>query len=571
MSDNSKVLEHNLGTPLVWLKSSEGNVVLDIDDKPIIRFITDFKYIYDEENDDECSIRFQFPSSQYCDSIFFKQDSVLIVQWGYITPGGNFIKSPERKIALRDKKTKYTDKGIQLDLECTDLISYIKNIKTNTVRENTNLVDFIKEVADGKFKATITTHGFITLIGNRGTVRSFEFDEKKNAVSQVAVDNARFESRAIKLDFKKVIKGKSLSINNAIKDLTSNIPDGPYIQDTTDDVLEIKARNFNQDVFKTFTYAGGTGELLNFQSKTDTRKVKEDVKYTARVDPKKKTVEKKEISTGNTAISNILSKQYGTNKEKPNQEEIDVWLQNVQNTFDYNVANPNTQKDIPELSYQRTVITTEAYMGRRNIIEKIRNYSLPAREILNDPDLEGIISNNKISNYSIENLQKKYEADASVIGDPYIIKGRIYLFKNLSKDDTGLWYSVRVTHNISKGSYLTELELIKKPLPIVIADNTNTKTLELNDDTGEVEESDETINTDSTFYSPFINDNDNSENINTNQEEQTKKRIDYLLSGEDYVKTNPDYKTEFDVDKTEIDGINQSTIENLNKPNNEQF
>lgn len=510
MSDKNKVLENQIGTPLTWIKNAKGEVVLDIDQRPLGYRINDFKYIYDEENDDEAEIRLLFPDSRHLNNIIFNADTILKLQWGYVIPGGQVIKSPERTVAIRDLETDYKDNGVELTLKCTDLVSYIKNVKTNTVRNKTDyFVDWLKEVSTGKFRAAVTLDGFKTVIEKDGFTKDFSFDEKTNTVRQVAIDNARFETRSRKLTYKKILKGKSLALNNAIDDLIMDL-DGQLIQDSTDDVLEVRPRNFNQDIFRSFTYKGLTGELLQFKVKTDTKKVKEDKNSSIRVDPKKKTVNEKETDAADTEIARAFSKDNGYFSKEPNQDEIDNWLKDVREIYDYNVRNPTTQLDVPAMTYKRVVMRTETYMGQTVAVEQPYIYTMPAKEILNDPDLQDELSNNRLTNYVVEKLQKKYQATAKIIGDPSLVKAKIYYFANLAKKDIGRWYSVKVSHNINNGGYITEMDLIKKPSSIYI--NSNSSTGKVEDNIEELETTNEVSSSDIEIYK-----SDNLEQKTTNE------------------------------------------------------
>ena len=586
MSDNAKVLKDHLGTPLAWLKNSKGEVVLDTSGVALTRFIKSFTYSYDEENDDEAVLKFEFPGPTHCNNAMFEKSTVWKVQWGYNTNEDGVIKSPERLIALRDKKVKYTSSGIEMTLECTDLISYTKNIKTNTVKKTSYFVDWLREISEGKFKATVTTHGFKTIIEKDGTMEDFEFDEKTNAVKQKAVDNARFETRTRKLNFSKVIKGKSLSINNAIKDLLPDISEGPYILDTTDDKMEIKTRNFNQNIYKTFTFRGVHGELIEFESKSDTRKVKEDGKYTTKVDPRTKQVEDRQIDTGDTSIGSVIARNTNSTAHKPNQEEIDHWIRNANLIYEHNVKHPLDQLEVPPLSYRRTVASTDNYMGQTVLVEKPITYSLQAKEILNDPELEDQISSNRLTNHAIERIQTKYEAKAKIIGDPSLIKGKVYYFSNLAKEDIGKWYSTKVVHKIDSGAYYTEMELVKKPGTIVIVDNSNIKTMEYDNEADQLEYKEEQTNDNSEVYKQeektTLDDNDTQDIAREPETESSEAkaiqgRVDQLSAEDDFSPNNNEsnnYNLSEDDFKTNTSGIpsfNESNFEELNKPNNERF
>lgn len=588
MSDKNKVLKEQLGTPLVWIKNAKGEVVLDANGKYLSSRLTKFKYSYDEENDDECNIKFSFPDSSYCDNIIFNADTVLKVQWGYVTPRNQLIKSPERSIAIRDIKTDYTDSGVELTLECTDLISYIKNVKTNSIKKSSYFVDWLKEVSEGKFKATITLDGFKTIIDKQGTVKDFNFDKKANKVTQVAVDNARFETREVKLNFTRILKGKSLALNNAIDDMLMDMDsqDGPLLQDSTDDVLEIRPRNFEQDIFKSFTYKGTTGELLSFKVRSDTKKIKEDQNFSTNINPKTKTIKEQQVEAADTQISKGFTAQNGFISKEPKQDEIDNWLETVRDIYDYNIKNPTRQKDVPDMTYKRTVLRTESYMGQIVAVEKPFVYTLPAKEILSNPEYLDEVSNNRLTNYTLEKLQKKYQAKATTIGDPSLIKARIYYISNVSKKDTGRWYSVKVEHIIDSGSgYRCEMDMVKKPSSIYLNNNSDSKKVEDNND--ELKVSNQIENKETKFYGADGEkektttdniDNKNDKGIikdNTNDRVDLKGMLDRIeiLNAEDDILNNSDSinPDNFEINNIGLDNSDIINIQNLKKYNADGF
>ena len=127
MSDLSPVLTESFGVPIVWIFTPDGDILRDYDEVPISKYLYDFEYKYDEENDDLCTMKFRFEDIRSFDLPYFQQDVILCVQWGYIPAYGNdILKSPRRKIAIRDLQADYKSDYIELELQCTDLISYLR-------------------------------------------------------------------------------------------------------------------------------------------------------------------------------------------------------------------------------------------------------------------------------------------------------------------------------------------------------------------------------------------------------------------------------------------------------------
>ena len=67
MSDNKPVIINGIGTPRVWLFTNNDIELCDFDGIPISKYLTEFEYIYDEENDDEATMKFLFPTLESFD------------------------------------------------------------------------------------------------------------------------------------------------------------------------------------------------------------------------------------------------------------------------------------------------------------------------------------------------------------------------------------------------------------------------------------------------------------------------------------------------------------------------
>lgn len=540
MSDGAQVLKDGYGTPLAWLYTPEGKVLRDYDGQPISKYLTEFEYYYDEEGDDTCTMVFQFENVNSFNLPYFQQDVILLVKWGYVLPGGELLQSPTRKIAIRDLESEYKPDGIQLRLECTDLVSYLKGFQTKTkanyidpsaasaVEAMDNIYDnvlmWLKEQKGPRYKATITVGKDALRIDNLGEMKSAEYDKNTGRYT-VAKDNVRV-IKDMSLIFKtdRTVRGNSQAITNAIEAQLKFINDrhkdrhdnqGNLFLDGTDDNIEIKYRNFQQDIWKSFTYYGGTGELISFTSNTNTRKIKSDIASNTNVNPFTKKIENTTISTfdmtskgpiditGNNIIGNNLDDgpkfigperepkvviqenldkeyyKYHSNK-KPNEQELRRHVETVIEAFEHDWKNPLDQKGIPDLKFTRNEIGADFYIGQR--VDKPKTMTVPTKVLLNNPEFlpiaEEILSNKKsqfrrdsgLINYTVEKIQRKYEADAEVIGDPTLIKGKIININNVGRLDKGKWYIVSCRHTIKVGQgYTTEMGLMRNPSTVNIA------------------------------------------------------------------------------------------------------
>lgn len=593
MSSIKAILPEGYGMPLAWLYTPSGDVLRDTDNTPITKYLEEFEYEYAEEEDDTCILTFKLPNASTLDLPYFQQDVVLHVQWGFLINSGKLIQSPIRKVAIRDLQTKYGTDGISLTLECTDLVAYLKGFRTNTLRSNSrdlkisravnksedNFMNWLKEISEDNFTVTYTKGKNVQRIDLAGRMQNAEQDLKTGRF-RVAVDNARVQTDQ-SIDFKvgKVIKGKSKTLTQAIKDQLELQADlegsssGKPILDSTDNNIHIKQRNYDQPIFKTFIWAGGTGELLKFTSDTNTRATKEDSATSTAVDPYKKQVVNTTVESADMSKNEFkdigtfdIKKHPITGNErtalldkpaKPREEVLEGWLGDARKVHEHNIKNPLNQKELPDLRYViNKEFVNDPVMGTQTspIFVKI-----PSRQVLNSPDF--IALNQRTSNEIkaryrkattvgsnvVEKIQRKYEATLETIGDPSLIKGKVINVTGLSRLDNGKWYITRARHSIKIGQgYLTTLELLKKPKTINLSAKTmatNPKYDENKDEVYWPVTSEETLIEVFKENPPQTQEGTKLDDVEINTEFKTEesgvidieRRIDYLNAEEDYL------------------------------------
>lgn len=633
MSDIAQVLPEGYGTPLAWLFTADGEILRDFDEMPISKYLTEFEYEYNEEEDDTCTMKFKFESLRSFNLSYFQQDVVMVVQWGFLIENRKFVKSPMRKIAIRDLETSYKEDGIELEVKCTDLVSYLKNYKTRVIKNYSggptaqedalankmegHFIDFLKEIGDGNFQSTITLDKTAAKIDKTGVMRNAEFDEKSGTYS-IAKDNAR-AVKTIYQEFRmaKIIKGHSKSITAAIQDKLKQLDSNgrPFIMDTTDDHIHIKPRNFNQPIFKSYTYYGGTGELISFVSNTNTRKTSEDKAVTSGVNPYKKQIETVHVNaadsskskTGDPYLDEFKNSQeykdiekesqaeldrisggssstptkkgevpgqthhfgevnYSDNNVnvnmqklkpgtkfmepteiKPNEETLKAYINELGEVYTQNINDPLNQKPIPDLKYtvvKQTVKNPYMGDGKMKVISTI-----PSQVVINSAEFQSlsksILSNARaerhkskvLTGYTIEKIQRKYDADAEVIGDPSLIKGKIIYIANVGRLDIGKWYAISVKHkiNIGKG-YMCTMNLMRNPSTININTRTYASNPKYDKDSDTLKFDFNLLNTPSTVYEEIKEDTstasdklDNNDSENKYREEDEIAQMDNRL------------------------------------------
>ena len=602
MSDLTPVIVNGIGSPRAWLFTNNGEPLRDFDEHIIAKYLNKFKYTYNEEEDDECELTFLFPTLRSFDLPYFQQDVILNVEWGYITTDGDIIKSPRRKIAIRDYDTDYKKDGIELVLKCTDLVSYLKNMKTQRVNQYRTV-----DTGSGDPRADIQRQGSKALEdvfydslfgknninvvkkeGNTTTVHNKK-GEKKVGVKDPStgvykpVDRSKKPAwsggygrrvpEAKKIDnlalrnlgnttFNKAVQTKLYwsdklnKLDNGSGITKLNDSDGPSIMDGTDDTLEIKTRNFNQPIYKSYTYYGGSGELLSFKANTETRKNKEQKSVSSGVDPYSKKVVSHSVGVVDTnnskpkTIGQRLQEKQTSTSGKISQEIIAEAFAEEKRVFQegYNTLDPSLKKKKTYITVERTYKTNATpYMGYKPYTDKVVKYT--AAEIIASPDFKDYANKHRnpelkgnsgpggglkkiLTGYSIESIQRKYSATAETIGDPSIIKGKVYQFNNLGRLDRGKWYATSVEHNIEIDSgYITTITLMKNPKPIGISAKTYSSNPKYDKVTDEINITDDIEVKEGVIYEPEDEEKNSTLENMDNVQQESKVREASVVAG----------------------------------------
>ena len=500
MADNSQVLVNGFGMPYVWIFNSRDEIVQIKDergeDKPLNSFVEYFKYRYDEENDDECVIKIGLIHTWQMNSPYFNEDVALKVQWGYILPDGRIVKSAKRTIAIRYKNPDYKSTGIQLELIGTDLVSYLRNVKSNKTSDTDLLEEYIAEIIGGQFVATKTIKGKTKVISrytgkiNKGEVAigfesSDQFKTPQQYESEISKTNdidtthattvgtLGYNNHIIIKEDDLVIKGKSKVIMQAIEDRLNEEADGPYHIDTRDNVLNIIKRDFTQPVFKQYTYKGGSGELIEFKANSNEVITRDDEAETNYVNPISKKVE-----TSRTGHAVEHEGEFANEGLPEGVSKADVlrWYDIFELAAKQNLKGENLlhQNDLNFATFKNTRMAPRGHYGNANNMGSTRVakgpevfeslVKIPTKVLLSSPFINRVRRERLLENYMMKKIEKKYEARVKTIGDPSLVTSKIYDFKNLCNTDNGKWYSISVEHELTPNQgYLCSIDLVRKP------------------------------------------------------------------------------------------------------------
>lgn len=327
------------GTPLAWAFDGSKQVLLDRGGSPINKYLTKFSYKSKEEDDDECTLEYFFPNDDMFDLPYFHQDVIFHVQWGYILSTGVIIKSPTRKVAVRDVEREYNENGILVKLQCTDIISYLKNMANRKVAKYSKVdqgdrrglqlgmeyAQAMRElnwaIGTGTFKVNMIDNNIQTYVGAIDKV--YQTQSVKRPDGKIEYHKLReMDKKEFYKDYNKnkpqgpqnIAKSEFITAGDPTLDralrakmryvqyqneLTNKAADkaGQIIVDGTDDIITVKKRDFSQPIWRSFTRNQDPGIIISFSSKTNTKLERKDISARVAVNPYEKSIEKSVVTT----------------------------------------------------------------------------------------------------------------------------------------------------------------------------------------------------------------------------------------------------------------------------------
>lgn len=505
--------------PRIYLTDNSGKTIFDQQGRDVSKDIVRFEYSYDEEDDDRCSIVFQFSDVYYPDIQKLQRDKLLIVSWGFINQDGELILSPQRLIAIRDRKTSYEADKMTLELECTDNLSYLKKRKIDGTRK-TDYITWLSEIAQGTFKPTFIINDVEYVTYNN--VEAASYDRYTNGVADVAVENT---AAPIFAEFQttRIIRGNSKAIPQAIQHELMFAQGGPWFVDGRDNTLTIHNRDFKQKEKNTYYYNSERGDIIKFRPFTQIEKNEVKQQRIASIDLESQTMfgmvkdvirisdltkrYNDDVLVANQEIDRETIQQYidenltedifksyvltGGVIQINSKEELEAWTDEQGNLeaipklklTPRNIINhdtSNSPETIPNTLLFNTLVDETRFVDQ--YIEDLPEVEISASDIINSPYTKAEIQN-LLDNDMREREHKKYQADITIIGDPSLTSSTMIRVSGVAKRHAGSYYVVKCTHKLSVDSgYTTTMETIRKPSEVAI--KTETYNQKLNNGTG---------------------------------------------------------------------------------------
>lgn len=106
--------------------------------------IEDFKYAYDEEEDDVCTLTVRTQDREAPDQKQWQEKSELKIIWGYI----NGVISDARKIYIQEIKWEFENETVKAMITATEKAVSMKYADNNNVYKNTNLAGIVREMGN---------------------------------------------------------------------------------------------------------------------------------------------------------------------------------------------------------------------------------------------------------------------------------------------------------------------------------------------------------------------------------------------------------------------------------------
>lgn len=154
MEDSKPILDRGSATPYLAIFGMSNQPILDPVSKiPLGTFVTDFEYIYKEDDSDTFSITIECDNPNIIDLPELGDKMPLILQWGWIYANGTSNSGPIRKVIIRDSEVKFTSSSVKVIIKGTDAFDLTKNMPSNV--EEKTFIQWVKNNISGRFYVDI--------------------------------------------------------------------------------------------------------------------------------------------------------------------------------------------------------------------------------------------------------------------------------------------------------------------------------------------------------------------------------------------------------------------------------
>lgn len=470
--------------------------------------LVSFKYEYDDDDDDKCTIRLQANDPSWIDYLGMAVNDIITVSWGYI----NGPNVSNRKVVIRDFKSKYGPNEIYTELVCTDMATYLK--LTNSPYTNRIApIDYIRDYCEGILNIYITSAGRNIYTQMASEKEGYKEEVYISAVKKPediqvpnkASENPYLENKLIyssedtpigkwgvgsENEVRKFLeKERDMNVANkspytVLYELMQLAPQGPWYITGRDGALYIHNRNLGDNVYKSYRYKQEPGDLIDFTPETKYENFSKSTISQVGMDPFNKSTS---VIDSYISILDKLrsSKDIITDKgisDKQKEKELEEWLMVYNSSYQkfktYRLGMRVTAGDMvfptdkfedkyreePGVARRDATKVTNPLVksGKRNPT----NYIDPLDTILFGyqyvtPISDGDDNTNMVENSARKLRMEKEEADATFEGDPNIKNDQKVSISNVQAQHVGDYYIKKCTHEISFMGYKVETEMLK--------------------------------------------------------------------------------------------------------------
>lgn len=445
--------------------------------------VASFRYIYNEEGLDSCTLVFRGLDKSAPDLPEFQEEAQLRVTWGYL---GEQTKS--RLVYNSDFKWEFSKDGVNLTLEATEKAGTIKQTKRNTVHKDKILPEVVEDIAQKH-----TLKPMIDLGSKEGKLTISEALSKYN-LKQDGLKKAHWDEMSPKFRVRKQVAQANKTDAQLIEEWGMEEPLAKWFTETRDDEIVLKRRNFNQKPYKAYTYEGGTGELFSF-----TPEQKHKAKLGSALnsmasfwDKQTKAFLQQQANATNTQLRTFMIEYLKTTGFVPKDikmfgsvdRAIEVTVDNILSKSVYGKYNPIVKDADPIVGKQ---YITKNTFGKRDIIgNSIDNLATQQRgeklitvyeiedavkkaqevvtDVTHDPTAEDKDQARAFANNTRDQASLQMNpATALVWGDVGLETGQIITINAGNKKLSGNYYSIKCIHDISDMSaYTCSIELTRQ-------------------------------------------------------------------------------------------------------------
>lgn len=130
------ILQQGTGQPYLAIFDTMGMPIRNtLTGIPIGAYITRWSFTYDEEQENLATITIEVGNPDTVDITSLQENSIILLQWGYVYATGEFLSSPVRVIRVRDFDCIFDDTGTHITLKCMDGTSGLRYFPPYTFSE----------------------------------------------------------------------------------------------------------------------------------------------------------------------------------------------------------------------------------------------------------------------------------------------------------------------------------------------------------------------------------------------------------------------------------------------------